>query len=73
MATITNASEVINRIKDLKYFRVTRNVDSFPLFGVVPFDLTHTAGGPLEVKLLALSQEEAERLVDEWLESSPSE
>ena len=27
----------------------------------------------LEVKLLALSQEEAERLVDEWLESSPSE
>ena len=73
MAAITDASEVINRINELKYFRVARDVDSFPLYGVVPFDLKHTAGGPLEVKLLALSQEEAERIVDEWLESSPSE
>lgn len=73
MAAITDASEVINRIKELKYFRVARDVDSIPMFGIIPYDIKHIAGGPLEVKLLAVSQEEAEHLVDEWLESRPSE
>lgn len=73
MGQMMDVSEVINRIKVLKYFRVTRDVESFPMLGVIPYDIKHKAGGPLEVKLLAVSQEEAERLVDEWLGSMANE
>jgi hypothetical protein len=58
---------VIDRIKNLKEFIVTRDVDSFPLSGVIPFDLKHEVGGPLEITVLAESQEEAEHRADKWL------
>ena len=58
---------VIDRIKNLKEFTVVRDVDSFPLNGVIPFDLKHTVGGPLEITVIAESQEEADRRADKWL------
>ena len=64
MAAITDASEVINRIKGLKYFRVERDVESIPMFGRIPYDVKHIAGGPLEVKLLAVSQGRTARRVE---------
>lgn len=67
MGQMIDVNEVINRIKVLDYFTVTRDVDSFPLNGVIPFTIKHVAGGPLSAKVLAVSQEEAEHLVDEWL------
>jgi hypothetical protein len=58
---------VIDRIKNLKEFTVVRDVDSFPLNGVIPFDLKHTVGGPLEITVIAETQEEADRRADKWL------
>lgn len=61
------AADVLDRIKNLKEFVVVRDVDSFPLNGVIPFDLKHTVGGPLEITVLAETQQEADRRADKWL------
>jgi hypothetical protein len=70
--TMLEADNVISRLKNLKEHTVFRNIDSIPLMGVIPYDLKHTMGGPLEVTLLALNQQEAEQAVDIWLESDPA-
>lgn len=65
--TMDAAAGIIDRIKNLKEFVITRDVDSFPLSGVIPFDLKHTVGGPLEITVLAETEEEAQVRVDKWL------
>lgn len=57
----------INRIMNLKEFVVVRDVDSFPLNGVIPFDLKHTVDGPLEITVIAETEAEANMKADKWL------
>ena len=62
--------QLISRAKNLKEFVVERYMD-FPPFvnGRIPFDIQHTQGGPYRFFAYALSQEEANKIVDSWLDT----
>lgn len=57
--------QLIDRAKNLKEFVVCREFDKIP-GGVVKFDIQHTQGEPARIFVNALTQEEAEEMVDEW-------
>jgi hypothetical protein len=59
--------QLINRAKNLKEFVVERDFDSIP-GGVVRFNIQHTVGNPARIFVPALTQQEAEEMVDEWFE-----
>jgi hypothetical protein len=59
--------QLINRAKNLQEFVVEREWNSIPL-GVVKFDIQHTQGKPARIFVPALTQQEAEQMVDEWFE-----
>ena len=59
---------LIHRAKNLKEFIVERDFDSIPFNGVVKFDIQHTVGKPARIIVPALTQKEAEQMVDEWFE-----
>jgi hypothetical protein len=56
---------LIYRAKNLQEFVVERDWNSIPL-GVVKFNIQHTVGQPARIFVPALTQEEAEQMVDEW-------
>jgi hypothetical protein len=56
---------LIYRAKNLQEFVVERDWNGFPL-GVVKFNIQHTVGQPARIFVPALTQEEAEQMVDEW-------
>jgi len=58
--------QLINRAMNLKEFIVERDFDSIPFNGVVKFDIQHTVGKPARIIVPALTQKEAEQMVDEW-------
>ena len=58
--------QLINRAKNLQEFVVEREFDEVPLNGVIKFDIQHTVGQPARIFVPALTQEEAEEMVDEW-------
>jgi hypothetical protein len=58
---------LIYRAKNLQEFVVERDWNSIPL-GVVKFDSQHTHGCPARIFVHALTQEEAEQMVNEWFE-----
>ena len=66
---MTTAKELtdhlINRAKNLKEFVVERDFDSIP-GGVVKFNIQHRQGHLARIFVPALTQREAEEMVDEW-------
>lgn len=61
-------TELIARAKNLKEFTVFRKIDTQLIFkGAIPFDVYHVAGEPVEFTVPALTQEEAEQQVNDWL------
>ena len=61
--------QLINRAKNMQEFVVERDWGLIPA-GVVKFDIQHTKGQPARIFVHALTQEEAERLVDDWFNES---
>lgn len=59
------ADNLIYRAKNLQEFVVERDWDLIPT-GVVKFDIQHTQGKPARIFVHAMTQEEAERQVDDW-------
>jgi hypothetical protein len=59
--------QLINRAKNLKEFIVEREFDHIPA-GVVKFNIQHSVGKPARIFVPALTQDEAETMVDEWFE-----
>ena len=57
--------QLITRAMNMKDFVVLRDFDRLPV-GVVKFDIQHTVGQPARIFVPALTQEEAERMVDDW-------
>ena len=60
--------QLIHRAKNLQEFVVEREFDEVPLTGVIKFDVQHTRGQPARIFVPALTQQEAEDMVDEWFE-----
>jgi len=66
MTTAKNLTDqLINRAKHLKEFVVERDIHHIPR-GVIKFNVQHTAGEPARIFVPALTQQEAESMVDEW-------
>jgi hypothetical protein len=57
--------QLIFRAKNLQEFVVERDWDLIPA-GVVKYDIQHTQGQPARIFVHAMTQEEAERQVDDW-------
>jgi hypothetical protein len=57
--------QLINRAKNLQEFVVERNIHDIPR-GVIKFNVQHTVGEPARIFVPALTQQEAESMVDEW-------
>ena len=69
MTTAKELTEnLINRAKNLQEFIVRREFDDIPFNGVVKFNVQHTMGELARIFVPALTQEEAEEMVDEWFE-----
>jgi len=63
------ADNLINRAKNLQEFVVERDWSLIPA-GVVRYDIQHTVGEPARIFVHAMTQEEAERQVDDWFGES---
>lgn len=59
--------QLINRAKNMQEFVVEREFNHIPA-GVVKFNIQHTVGEPARIFVPALTQQEAEAMVDEWFE-----
>lgn len=57
--------QLIDRAKNLQEFIVRREFDRIPT-GIVKFDIQHTQGDLARIFVHALTQQEAEDMVDEW-------
>jgi hypothetical protein len=53
------------RMKNLQEFVVERDWELIPA-GVIKFNIQHTVGEPAKIFVHALTQNEAEQLVDDW-------
>ena len=58
---------LIFRAKNMQEFVVERDWFDIPA-GVVKFNIQHTVGEPARIFVHAMTQEEAERQVDEWFD-----
>ena len=62
------ADQLINRAKNLQEFLVFREMEEIIFNGnPIPYTMNHAMGGPVEITVPAISQEEAEQRVDAWL------
>jgi hypothetical protein len=59
--------QLIHRAKNIREFIVEREFDRIP-GGVVKFNIQHSVGRPARIFVHALTQLEAESMVDEWFE-----
>jgi hypothetical protein len=59
--------QLINRAKNMQEFVVERDFDHIPP-GVVKFSIQHSVGHPARIFVPALTQTEAEQMVNEWFE-----
>lgn len=57
--------QLINRAKNMQEFIVEREWEDIPI-GVVRFNIQHTQGHLARIFVPALTQEEAESMVNEW-------
>ena len=60
-----HTDNLIFRMKNLQEFVVERDWELIPA-GVVRYDIQHTVGEPARIFVHAMTQEEAERQVDDW-------
>ena len=60
---------VIYRMKNLQEFVVQREWEAIPS-GVIKYGVQHTKGQLASIFVYALTQEEAETMVDEWFASA---
>ena len=58
---------LIFRAKNMQEFVVERDWFDIPA-GVVKFNIQHTVGEPARIFVHAMTQEEAERQVDDWFD-----
>jgi len=62
------ASVAIDRAKNLQEFAVFRDMEDIVFCGnPLPYTLNHVLGEKAEITVPAISQEEAEQRVNEWL------
>jgi len=59
------ANELITRAKNLQEFVVERDWELIPA-GVIKYNIQHTVGQPARIFVHAMTQQEAERQVDDW-------
>lgn len=57
----------IYRAMNLQEFTVLRDENNMILNGVVRFDIRHKLGTPYKITVPAMTQDEAEVMVDEWI------
>ncbi len=66
MKTAKDISDnLIHRMKHLQEFVVERDWSLIPA-GTIRFNIQHTQGQPARIFVHAMTQEEAERQVDDW-------
>jgi hypothetical protein len=64
------ADQLINRAKNMQTFIVERDMDSIVFDGKpIKYNMTHVLGGPMKIHVPAMSQEEAEQQVNDWLDN----
>jgi hypothetical protein len=63
------ADNLISRAKNMQEFVVERDWNLIPA-GVIKFDIQHTVGEPARIFVHAMTQQEAERQVDDWFGES---
>ena len=61
------AERAIYRAMHLQEFTVLRDENDMILNGVIRFDVRHKPGTPYYITVPAMSQQEAEIMVDEWI------
>ena len=62
------AAEAIDRAKNLQEFLVFREMEEIIFNGnPIPYNINHSMGGPVEITVPAMTQEEAEQRVNKWL------
>jgi hypothetical protein len=61
------ANELINKAMNMQEFIVEREFNHIPT-GIIKFNIQHSAGMPARIFVPALTQAEAESMVDEWFE-----
>jgi hypothetical protein len=62
------ANKAIERAKNLQEFLVFRDMEDIIFCGApIPYTLNHVMGEKVEITVPAISQEEAEHRVNEWL------
>ena len=60
-----HTDNLIFRMKNLQEVGVERDWELIPA-GVIKFNIQHTVGEPARIFVHAMTQEEAERQVDDW-------
>ena len=61
------AEQVIYRAQNLQEFEVLRDENDMILNGVIRYDIRHRPGAPYRITVPAMSRQEAETRVDEWI------
>ena len=61
------AEQLIYRAMNLQEFEVLRDENDMILDGVIRYDISHRSGTPYRITVPAMSQQEAETRVDEWI------
>ncbi len=61
------AERAIYRAQNLQEFEVLRDENDMMLDGVIRYDIRHRPGTPYRITVPAMTQEEAETRVDEWI------
>jgi len=63
------ADQLINRAKNMQEFIVFRDMENIVFDGrPFPYTINHSMGMPAEILVPALTQEEAEQQVNNWLD-----
>jgi hypothetical protein len=62
------AEQAIYRAQNLQEFTVLRDENDMILSGTIRYDISHRLGTPYRITVPAMSQNEAETRVDEWIQ-----
>lgn len=61
------AERAIYRAQNLQEFEVLRDENNMILNGIIRYDIHHRPGTPYRITVPAMTQDEAETRVDEWI------